>query len=490
MGKKKEKIKVSFLGHSNEDVTGSSVLIEYPKNKKEYGTILLELGLVQGEATFDKDISANRKMLDNIPKELVSNIEYVLVGHSHVDHVGNLPYLNSENGFNGKIIATNQAMAVAKDLIEDSVNIHAKNIEKLKAQGRKTRPLYTKQNMYEMFENMEGIPFNKRVDLNEQVIIEFIHSGHCFGGAMIKIWIRRPNNSIFHMIYTSDLGSEYNRIIHPLSDHREQISKCNLLVSEATYSNREKSFTKAEVVKEFEEFKATIKESILNKKRVLLPVFSFNKTQEFMILLYEWLKEEEWFGDTQIILDGVLMHKVSSSIANTIENKEYRDYFREVCNWKNFKVNKTYDGTISILSERTVGIYLASSGFIQNGRIVTYVQQFLGCSKDIIIFTGYIGGEGSIGERILNPNQKTVTIEKRTIMKRAEIKRFHCFSGHIQFEELMSLFKGMNCEKILIHHTPNEDKKQFLKETKEELQLIGKSTKIDCVTKNNNEFYF
>ena len=99
--KRKNKIKISFLGHSNEDVTGSAILIEYPKDKKEYGTILLELGLVQGESTFDKDISANRKMLDNFPKELVSRIEYVLLGHSHVDHCGNFAYLNSENGFNG-----------------------------------------------------------------------------------------------------------------------------------------------------------------------------------------------------------------------------------------------------------------------------------------------------------------------------------------------------------------------------------------------------
>jgi hypothetical protein len=83
--KKKDKdIIISFVGGSNTDVCGSAILIDYKKNKKEYGTILLELGLIQGQPTFDKDISMNRKMLDGIPKEVVSNIEYVLLGHAHV----------------------------------------------------------------------------------------------------------------------------------------------------------------------------------------------------------------------------------------------------------------------------------------------------------------------------------------------------------------------------------------------------------------------
>lgn len=85
MSKKKGRdVVVSFVGGSNTDVCGSSILIEYRKNKKEYGTILLELGLIQGQPTFDKDISMNRKMLDNIPKEVVARIEYVLLGHAHV----------------------------------------------------------------------------------------------------------------------------------------------------------------------------------------------------------------------------------------------------------------------------------------------------------------------------------------------------------------------------------------------------------------------
>lgn len=81
--KKDNDIYVEFIGHSNTDVTGSSVLINYPKNKKDRGYILIELGLVQGENTIDKEISANRRMLENLPKEVVGNIEHVILSHAH-----------------------------------------------------------------------------------------------------------------------------------------------------------------------------------------------------------------------------------------------------------------------------------------------------------------------------------------------------------------------------------------------------------------------
>jgi metallo-beta-lactamase family protein len=336
---------------------------------------------------------------------------------------------------------------------------------------------------------MEVIKNNTKIKLNEYIEVEFIDSGHCFGGSMIKIWIKKPNQSVFHCIYTSDMGSEYNKIIHPMSKYREQISKCNLLISEATYNDSSRSFQKSDVIKEFEEFKALIKKSLLENKRVLLPVFSFSKTQEFMCLLYEWLKDEEWAKDIPIFLDGVLMHKITGVYQRTLED-DYSDYFKQVCNYSNFKVNKTFDGTMAILSQRTVGIYLSSSGFCQQGRVVTYLKQFLNCSKDVIIFTGYIGGEGSIGWKIANSSQKTVSIEKSVIFKRAEVYQFHCFSGHIQYEELVSLFKGVNCSNILIHHSSHENKQQFVDDVRKELQDIGKTTKIQMVDSKNNQFVF
>ena len=405
---------------------------------------------------------------------------------SRVDHCGNLAYLNSNNGFNGRILGTNQTLEVAKELIEDTLNIHIKNIEKLKFLGRKTRPLYTKQDMFDMFEKMEVVPSYKKITLNEWVTIEFVNAGHCLGSSMIHLWIKKPNQSIFHIIMSGDMGSEQNKLIHPLAEKREQITKCNLFISEATYNKKSRSFNKCDVQKEFEDFKYTIKENLLQGKQILLPVFSFNKVQEFLILFYEWLKDEEWFNenDFPIICDGVLMHKITNVFKRTLCDDK-KDYFNEVCNWNKIKVNKTFDGTMAIMSKKEPMIIMASSGFMQQGRVVAYVKQLLGSKKGVILTTGYIGGEGSIGWKIAESPQKTVSIEKQVILKRALVKSYHCFSSHIQYDELESLYKGLQCEKILIHHSSKEDKLNFVKEMRK-----NTNKKIECVTDKNYEFIF
>ena len=406
---------------------------------------------------------------------------------SRADHCGNLAYLNSNNnGFNGRILGTNQTLEVAKELIEDTLNIHIKNIEKLKSLGRKTRPLYTKQDMFDMFEKMEVVPSYKKITLNEWVTIEFVNAGHCLGSSMIHLWIKKPNQSIFHIIMSGDMGSEQNKLIHPLAEKREQITKCNLFISEATYNKKSRSFNKCDVQKEFEDFKYTIKENLLQGKQILLPVFSFNKVQEFLILFYEWLKDEEWFNenDFPIICDGVLMHKITNVFKRTLCDDK-KDYFNEVCNWNKIKVNKTFDGTMAIMSKKEPMIIMASSGFMQQGRVVAYVKQLLGSKKGVILTTGYIGGEGSIGWKIAESPQKTVSIEKQVILKRALVKSYHCFSSHIQYDELESLYKGLQCEKILIHHSSKEDKLNFVNEMRK-----NTNKKIECVTDKNYEFIF
>ena len=101
MGKKKEKIKVSFIGTNSIDVAGSCTHIEMQKYQ-----ILLECGLTQG-GTILEDYRINSAKFPFHP----SKIDYVFVGHSHIDHIGLLPRLIKE-GFNGKVIVPNDLESI------------------------------------------------------------------------------------------------------------------------------------------------------------------------------------------------------------------------------------------------------------------------------------------------------------------------------------------------------------------------------------------
>jgi len=99
-------MKITFCGAA-ETVTGSSHLIETDGLK-----ILLDCGLFQGSHEVE---DRNRADFAFKPEE----IDYVLLSHAHLDHVGMIPRLVRE-GFHGEVITTPPTAAIAKVILADS----------------------------------------------------------------------------------------------------------------------------------------------------------------------------------------------------------------------------------------------------------------------------------------------------------------------------------------------------------------------------------
>jgi len=486
--KKNNDIIITFLGESRNDVTGSSVLINIPRKNGTRYNILIEMGLVQGANTIEQDLANNRKMLERFNKDLIHSIENVFICHEHCDHMGNLPYLTA-NGYEGNVIMPKECIFIVKDLLKDSVTIHQGNVQKLKqTKGKRTKEFYNLQSMYSIFDRFIGVNIGEKYRLNDEVEYRFINSGHVLGGAILELWITKPNNNKKHLIYTSDMGSKHNNEFQYFVSPREYIHKCNVLISEATYNNLDRSWKRKDAIEEREILKKELKEYLCNGKDILFSAFSFGRTQNLICMLYDFFYNEEWFKDIDIILDGVLIHKINNDYLKILKDEEL-EYFKKVLSWKNIKVNKTYDGTIAILSQKNRRkIVISTSGFLTTGRITSYLKHMVGSSNSVIYLTGYCGDKDSLGGQLLNPDVKVVKIEKSTIKKSAIIKRLKTFSSHIQFTELISLFKNVDCQSILVHHSSSEDKENFVEIVKEELSKVGKSTKVIAVTDKNYQF--
>lgn len=403
-----------------------------------------------------------------------------------VDHVGNLAYFNDDNGFKGKILASNQTIEIAKDLIKDSVHIHMKNIEYLKSLGRKVLPLYTEPQMHQMFNHMEAIPVGERIKLNDNLTIELHHNNHVVGATSISLYIRKTNNSVKHILYSSDMGNSLTQDLKPFLKNNELPNKCNLFITEATYNTPERTFSKKDAIDERKELARNIKQWISEDKRILFATFSFARSQEILEFLWSQFRDEDWFKEIPIVCDGLLMNNINATYHRVLDEED-SEKFREIMSMPNIKINKNYDSTIVALSKRTPGIYLASSGFMTAGRILTYLPQFLGSKKDIVVLTGYCGSEDSVGGRILNPEQKTITIEKQVVRKNATIKQLKTWSSHIGYWELLRIFEMMRCEKILVHHC-DDGKDSFCERAKQYLRSKGITTPVVPVNKGCNQF--
>lgn len=359
-----------------------------------------------------------------------------------------------------------------------------KNVEYLNSLGKKVKPLYTEQQMHQMFNHMEAVNVDEKIVIDDNLTVVLHHNNHVVGATSISLYIKKSNNSVKHILYSSDMGNTVTQDLKPFLKKNELPNKCNLFISEATYNNPDRCFTKKDAIKEREELAKNIKQWLNEDRRILFATFSFARTQEILAFLYQF-KDEEWFEDVPIVCDGLLMNNINA-VYHRVLDEEDADKFREIMSMKNIKINKNYDSTIACLSKRTKGIYLASSGFCTAGRILTYLPQFLGSKKDVVILTGYCGSEDSIGGKILS-EQKTVTIDKQVVYKKAIIKQLKTWSSHVGYWELLNIFENMRCDKILIHHC-DDGKDNFCEKAKEYLRSKGITTPVVPVNKGANQF--
>ena len=106
IAKKKKDEGIYLIGQNANDVTGSCIYIKYNGKK-----IFLDCGLYQNN-NYLESYNINSAKFQFKPSE----IDYVFIGHTHVDHIGLLPRLVKE-GFTGKIIASHATAQLMKPLL-------------------------------------------------------------------------------------------------------------------------------------------------------------------------------------------------------------------------------------------------------------------------------------------------------------------------------------------------------------------------------------
>lgn len=471
MGKKKEKIKVNFIGTNSTDVAGSCIHIEM-----ESFQILLECGLTQG-GTLLEEYRINSAKFPFHP----SKIDYVFVGHSHIDHIGLLPRLIKE-GFNGKIIVPKGNKEIIKELCKDCAFIMEKDSETLmkKYKQHQINLIYTIEHVHDLMDHIVEYDLNEKNILNDNISFCFRSSQHIINSAQIELWLSQ-NNHTRKIVYTSDLGNISMKNNYVSSIHK--IDKANLLIGEATYSEFSKQLTIKHRKKDLEKIKCIIDQCVENRSSCLFPVFSLHRTQEMITEIYKLYKDNKNL-DIDFIIASPLANKMCDIFLKELKGEQLQ-LFQDVMSWDKLKRIRDYDGVLSLLEDKKPHVWLASSGFMVAGYSRTICSYLLNNPKNTIILSGY-APEGSLSYKIKNGKQKYITIDDKVCRNLANAIVLNTYSSHMQYQDLLKYYSDINSDKICIVHSDKNHKNDFCKALQDELSKKNKTQRVICVTKNSS----
>ena len=180
-------MRLTFIGADHE-VTGSCHYLEACGLN-----ILIDCGMEQG---------SNKYQNHKLPVSY-ADIDYVLVTHSHIDHVGMLPFIFAR-GFSGQIMASRATCDLCNIMLKDCAHIQESEAEwknrKAKRAGRPQEPpFYTMNDAEGVLKHFVPCEYNEIIRLSEGVEIRFTDAGHLLGSAFIEVWLTEVE--LIHALY-------------------------------------------------------------------------------------------------------------------------------------------------------------------------------------------------------------------------------------------------------------------------------------------------
>ena len=432
---------VTFYGACRE-VTGSNILIETDGRK-----ILLDCGFYQGYNLSEK---RNYSLFPYKP----DSVDFVIVGHAHLDHTGRLPKL-VRDGFKGRIFATAPTKELTELVLEDSQKL-------IEEESRRDNhpPLYNNQDVRGVLELFEVIPYEETLEISPGVKLTLKNAGHILGSAVTIL-----EASGKRLVYTSDLGNTPSMLLEP----PKFIDFADYVICESTYGGKEHE----EPSRRGEKLSQVINATIATSGVLLIPSFAVERTQELLHDIEDFCTINKCEKPT-FFLDSPLATKVTNVFRKYPEfiNQKVRLLHQDnnFFGLERLKITLTQEESQTIDEAPEPKVIIAGSGMMNGGRILYHAQKYLGDPKNTILFAGYQAA-GTIGRRILD-GEKEVRIYGKKVHIRAGIESIRSYSSHADLPQLVNwLSKMKNVHKVFLVHGEIEQQFSLAKSIKQKMAI-------------------
>ena len=423
-------MKIKFLGGAGT-VTGSKTLIE-----SNGVNILIDCGLFQGIKPLRE---LNWEPLPILP----NTIDFVLLTHGHLDHCGWLPRLVNQ-GFEGKIYATSPTKDIAKLILLDSAKIQEEEAEKANkehfSKHEKAEPLYNLEQTEKVFPLFRVIKPNEAVNLDTEITAKFSNAGHIIGACSIELQLENKT-----LVFSGDIGQDDDVLMYaPVKPQ-----KADYVFLESTYGNR---IHPAEDVKLLLE--TYINNTVQNNGTVIIPSFAVERAQTLMYLLWQ-LKKEDRIPDIPYVIDTPMGISVLDVFR---DNRNWHKLSEQECveMCKMFTMNSDYQETIATIFNKNPKVIIAASGMITGGRVLSYLERYIGLPETTVIIVGY-QAEGTRGRKLLE-GASEIKIYGKYYPVLAKILEIEGLSAHGDQNDLLRWLSELKNkpQKVFLVHGENE----------------------------------
>ncbi|MBN8643170.1 MAG: MBL fold metallo-hydrolase [Flavobacteriales bacterium] len=423
-------MKVTFLGGAGT-VTGSKTLVESNGIR-----ILIDCGQFQGIKPLRE---LNWEPLSILP----STIDYVLLTHGHLDHCGWLPRLVNQ-GFEGKIYCTSPTKEITKLILRDSAKIQEEEANQAN-EGKYSKheiaePLYTVEQVEHVLPLFRVIQTNEEVALDAEISAVFTNAGHILGACSIALHLENKT-----LVFSGDIGRDDDVLLFAPT----QPQKADYVFLESTYGNRIHPDEDVKLL-----LGTYINNAYHNGGTVIIPSFAVERAQTIMYLIWQ-LKQEDKIPNMPYIIDtpmGISMLDIFE------KNKKWHKLSSEECDamCKQFSMISDYQETINAIYDKRSKVVIAASGMITGGRVLSYLERYIGLPETTVIIVGY-QAEGTRGRKLLD-GAKEIKIRGKYYEVQAKILEIEGLSAHGDQNDLLNWLSALENKpkKVFLVHGENQ----------------------------------
>ncbi|MFQ6124058.1 MAG: MBL fold metallo-hydrolase [Candidatus Heimdallarchaeota archaeon] len=406
------------------EVGRASILLQEAKTK-----LVLDSGILPGA----------KPEQERVPKD-PGPIHALILSHAHLDHSGFVPALLKKHKC--KFIATPATQDLSEILWHDSL--------KIARQDNDSEPLYEANDIQHARKFTVDGRYRVHMPLKGTSLgVQLFSAGHILGSSMI--YVKSKNSSV---LYTGDINTRHTRTLETAD---ENLPSVKTLIIESTYGGPKDKHPSLKKVEQ--DFISAIRKTLRNNGKVIIAAYAVGRAQEAMLVLEAYMRSGA-LPNVPVWIDGMI-----SSV-----NERYKLYWEwlrpEIQREIRYTQRSPLDAPIfhpvdngrtrkTLLQDKghSPFIVVTTSGMLQGGPVLQYLNEFGSDDKNLICLTGYQAPE-TRGRALTNGN-RTITLDDEPFDVKAQVQQFE-FSAHADQPGLLrfvSRLKGL--EKVFVIHGEN-----------------------------------